>query len=172
MHRTNEHTTMQFLKKIITPTEFKSWTTHLGMAIPRILAGLMLCFEFGSSKFGMPWSITDKMGLFQVADWFPKDVANFGTPFNWAPEFFAWMAAGTEAIGGLFLVFGLGTRIWGVLLAFTMLGAIFLQKWPDMMEYGSSWPALPAIGFLWVAIYCVLFGSGKWGLDYLFSKKL
>lgn len=141
------------------------------MALPRIFGGLLLAFEFGSSKFGMPWSITDEMGLFQVAAWFPEDVAKFGGLFALAPGLFAWMAAATEAIGGLFLVLGLGTRIWGGLLALTMLSAIFLQKWPEVMEYGSSWPILPALGFLWIAIYALLFGSGKIGIDYLLTKK-
>lgn len=161
-----------FLKKTIKPTYLKSWSSNILIAIPRILAGLMLCFEFGSSKFGMPWSTTEDMGLFQVAAWFPNDVAEFGVPFSWAPGLFAWLAAGSEAIGGLFLALGLGTRFWGVILSFTMLGAIFLQKWPEAMEYGSSWPLLPAIGFLWISIYCVVLGSGKIGLDHLLYKKM
>jgi putative oxidoreductase len=52
-----------------------------------------------------------------------------------------------------------------------MLTAIFLQKWPDAMEYGSSWPLLPAIGFLWISVYSIVLGSGKFGLDYLISRK-
>ena len=131
----------------------------------------MLCFEFGSSKFGMPWSTTDEMGLLEVASWFPEDVAKFGGLFALAPGFFAWMAAASEAVGGIFLALGLGTRIWGALLTITMLTAIFFQKWPDAMEYGSSWPLLPAAGFLWISIYCMALGSGKIGLDALISRK-
>ena len=39
------------------------------------------------------------------------------------------------------------------------------------MEYGSSWPVLPAAGFLWIALYSIAFGSGKIGLDYILFKK-
>ena len=118
------------LKKWMKPVVFDKWYVNTLIAIPRIFGGLLLCFEFGSSKFGMPWSTTEDMGLFQVASWFPEDVAKFGIPFSIAPTLFAWLAAATETIGGLFLAFGFGTRIWSVLLACTMLTAIFLQKWP------------------------------------------
>jgi len=160
------------LLSILKPTTLNTTILDIGIAIPRVIAGLSLSFEFGASKFGLPWSTTEEMGLFQVASWFPEDVASFGAPFSLAPWLFAWLGAASEAIGGLFLALGLGTRIAGILLAMTMLTAIFLQKWPDAMEYGSSWPLLPAAGFLWVAIYAVLFGSGKFGIDYILSKKI
>lgn len=160
-----------FLKKITKPIIFEQWYMNILIAIPRVLGGLMLCFEFGSSKFGMPWSTTDELGLFQVASWFPEDVSKFGIPFVLAPTLFAWLGAATEAVGGLFLAIGLGTRIWSVLLSVTMLTAIFFQKWPNVIEYGSSWPVLPAIGFLWISIYSMVLGSGKFGLDYLISRK-
>ncbi|GAB1857105.1 hypothetical protein MHTCC0001_19410 [Flavobacteriaceae bacterium MHTCC 0001] len=72
-------------KKIIKPMVFKNWGINLGLAIPRCLAGLSLSFEFGAPKFGLPWSITEELGLFQVANWFPDDVSQFGLPFNLAP---------------------------------------------------------------------------------------
>lgn len=162
---------MKKIIEILRPTAFNSLAVDVVIAIPRILGGLMLCLEFGSSKFGMPWSTSDELGLLQVASWFPEDVAKFGGLFALAPTFFAWMGAASEAIGGLFLAFGLGTRLWAALLSMTMLVAIFFQKWPDAMEYGSSWPLLPAAGFLWIAIYSVLFGSGKFGLDHLITRK-
>lgn len=158
-------------QRLITPYPFNQLAINLGIAIPRILAGLSLCLEFGSPKFGMPWSTTEEMGLFQVAKWFPEDVAQFGVPFSWAPWLFAWLGAASEAIGGLFLALGLGTRISAFFIAMTMLTAIFLQKWPEAMEFGSSWPFLPAAGFLWIAIYAFIFGSGKFGLDHLVAKR-
>ena len=165
-------TSKQVLNKLIGPPSAKSWSYDLAMAIPRVLVGLILSFEFGSSKFGMPWSTTDEMGLFEVVAWFPEDVSSYGAPFSLAPTLFAWLGAATEAIGGLFLAFGFCTRITGFLIAFTMLIAIFFQKWPDAMEYGSTWPLLPAAGFLWVAYYSIFHGSGRFGLDHLISRKL
>ncbi|MBC6400836.1 MAG: DoxX family protein [Ekhidna sp.] len=160
-----------YLKQLIKPVAFDKWYMNVLITIPRTLGGLMLCFEFGSSKFGMPWSTTEELGLFQVAAWFPEDIAKFGIPFSLAPELFAWSGAATEAIGGLFLSVGLATRIWGILLFITMSTAIFFQKWPDAMEYGSSWPLLPAMGFLWISVYSMVLGSGKFGIDYFISEK-
>ena len=92
---------------IITPVNINGWVSNILIAIPRIIGGLLLTIDFGSSKFGMPWTDSEKnLSLFQVAPWFPEDVAKFGVPFSLAPVFFAWMAAASEAIGGLLLVFG------------------------------------------------------------------
>ena len=81
--------------------------------------------------------------------------------------FFAWSGAFSEAVGGLFLAFGFKTRIASFLIMCTMLVAIFLQK-----ARQGTWGMLPAMGFLWISIYNVYLGSGKFGIDYLFSKKL
>jgi len=159
---------IELSKKIITPVEIKGWTSNILIAIPRIIGGLLLTIDFGSSKFGMPWTDSEKnLSLFQVAPWFPEDVAKFGIPFSIAPVFFAWMAAASEAIGGLFLVMGLQTRVAAFLIGCTMLVAIFFQKSGE-----GTWNMLPAMGFLWITIYSVVLGSGKIGFDYLFSKKL
>jgi putative oxidoreductase len=155
-------------KKIITPVDMKGWISNILIAIPRIIGGLLLTIDFGSSKFGMPWTDSEKnLSLFQVAPWFPEDVAKFGIPFSIAPVFFAWMAAASEAIGGLFLVLGLQTRVAAFLIGCTMLVAIFFQKSGE-----GTWNMLPAMGFLWISIYSVVLGSGKIGIDYLLSKKL
>lgn len=138
------------------------------VATPRILCGFFLTTNFGGSKFGMPWTDPEQeLGLFEIAAWFPEDVASFGFPFSTAPVFFAWMAGASEAIGGLFLFLGFQTRISAFLILCTMLVAIFFQKWND-----GLWSMLPAMGFLWMSIYVLVLGSGKLGLDYLIAKKL
>ena len=155
------------LIQIMTPTVMSNWISEIGIAIPRILCGVMLSFDFGASKFGMPWTASSQnLALFEVAEWFPKDVAEFGGVFALAPVFFAWLGAASEAIGGLFLALGLQTRLFSFLIAYTMLVAIFLQKWDQ-----GIWGKLPALGFLWIAIYGMVLGSGKFGIDYLITKK-
>jgi putative oxidoreductase len=47
-----------------------------------------------------------------------------------------------------------------------MLVAIFMQQINN-----GIWNCLPAMGFLWVAIYTMITGSGRFGIDYLISKK-
>lgn len=159
----------KYIIKLLTPTVQTSLFADLVLAIPRILCGYFLAVNFGASKFGLPWSPGDgaKLGLFQVAEWFPQDVAEFGGIFALAPVFFAWMAAASEAIGGIFLALGLKTRFASFLLFCTMIVAIFFQKWS-----GGLWGMLPAMGFLWVSMYSMILGSGRFGLDYPLSKFL
>ncbi|MFV1884532.1 MAG: GIN domain-containing protein [Balneola sp.] len=156
------------LIKLTEPKDVRGFFANFVLALPRILAGFFLATMFGGDKFGVPWSIADTgLNLFEVVDWFPEDVAKFGFPFSKAPVFFAWIGAASEAIGGMFLLLGFQTRISGFLISCTMLTAIFLQKWG-----GPLWGMLPAMGFLWVSLYATAFGSGKFGLDYLITRKL
>ncbi|MCW5518467.1 DoxX family protein [Aureitalea sp. L0-47] len=155
-------------KKLITPVTQTKWYADLAFAIPRIICGLLLTIDFGSSKFGMPWSPSEKnLALFEVIDWFPEDVAAYGGLFAAFPLFFAWMGAFSEAVGGLFLVLGLKTRVFSFLIICTMLVAIFFQKWGE-----GTWGMLPALGFLWVGIYNLFLGSGRFGFDYVLSNYL
>lgn len=155
-------------KLLITPIVQKHWFIDLMFAIPRVLCGLWLTASFGADKFGMPWTAeSQNLNLFEVSAWFPEDVASFGGVFAIAPVFFAWMGAFSEAVGGLFLMLGLKTRIASFLIMCTMLVAIFMQKWNQ-----GLWGMLPALGFLWVSIYNLFLGSGRFGIDYLISKKL
>ena len=156
------------LKLIVTPVIQKQWYSDLLIAIPRVLCGLWLTAMFGADKFGMPWTAdSQNLSLFEVSAWFPEDVASYGGIFAMFPVFFAWMGAFSEAVGGLLLLLGLKTRIASFLIMCTMLVAIFMQKWNQ-----GLWGMLPALGFLWVALYNLILGSGRFGLDYLISKKL
>ena len=47
-----------------------------------------------------------------------------------------------------------------------MFGAIFLQQ----IQQGM-WNTLPALGFLWVSLYSMILGSGRFGIDYLITYK-
>lgn len=153
---------------LITPVLQKHALADIIIAVPRILCGFWLTAMFGADKFGMPWTAeTQNLNLFEVSAWFPEDVAAYGGIFTMFPVFFAWMGAFSEAVGGLFLMLGLKTRVASFLIMCTMLVAIFMQKWNQ-----GLWGMLPALGFLWVAIYNLVLGSGRFGIDYLISKKL
>lgn len=155
-------------KNLVTPIIQKHWFADLIFALIRFVCGTLLALDFGASKFGMPWTdVSQNLALFEVAEWFPKDVAEYGGIFAMAPIFFAWMGAFSEAVGGLFLALGLNTRLASFLIMSTMLVAIFLQKWGQ-----GTWGMLPAMNFLWISIYNLYFGSGRFGMDYLISKKL
>ncbi|MEM6802932.1 MAG: DoxX family protein [Bacteroidota bacterium] len=150
------------------PVLQSSWVADLVLALPRFICGFLLASSFGSDKFGMPWSPEHKnLGLFEVAYWFPQDVAEYGGIFAMFPIFFAWMGAFSEAVGGIFLALGFKTRLAAFLIVCTMLTAIFMQKWGQGM-----WGMLPAAGFLWVGIYSLILGSGRFGLDHYYVKLL
>ncbi|WP_297762890.1 DoxX family protein [uncultured Muriicola sp.] len=150
------------------PVLQKSVWADLLLFIPRFICGLLLAIDFGASKFGMPWSDPKlNLGLFEVVYWFPEDVAQFGGIFAMYPVFFAWIAGFSETIGGLMLVLGFKTRIAAFLIVCTMLVAIFLQQIDN-----GVWNMLPALGFLWVGLYSLINGSGRFGLDYLIIKRM
>lgn len=159
---------MKLLIKITKPILLPHWSQDLVLIIPRIVFGYLLAFDFGASKFGMPWSPPENnLGLFEVAFWFPKDVIEFGGIFALFPIFFAWMGAFSEAVGGLFLMVGFQTRIFSFLIICTMLVAIFGQQ-----AENGLWNMLPALGILFVYLFTFILGSGRFGLDYLMFKKI
>ncbi|XLS30965.1 DoxX family protein [Flavobacteriaceae bacterium M23B6Z8] len=156
----------KLIKNLNAPVLQNKWYADLLLAIPRVVCGMMLAIDFGASKFGMPWTPSGQnLQLFEVAEWFPQDVAAYGGVFALAPVFFAWMGAASEAIGGLFLAAGLKSRVASFFILCTMLVAIFFQKWGQ-----GLWGMLPAMGFLWVSLHTLILGSGRFGLDYLIHK--
>lgn len=158
----------KILKIILLPVVQKHWLADLVFSFIRVITGLILAIDFGASKFGMPWTPDGQnLNLFEVSAWFPRDVAAYGGIFTVMPIFFAWMGAFSEAVGGLFFALGLKTRVAAFLMMCTMLVAIFLQKWGQ-----GTWGMLPAMGFLWVSIYHLYLGSGRFGLDFIISNKL
>ncbi len=157
---------MKILSALTKPILLPHWSHDLLLTIPRIVCGYLLTVEFGAPKFGLPWSPTDNnLGLFEVAFWFPYDVAEYGGIFAMAPAFFAWMGAFAEGIGGIFLLLGFQTRIASFLILCTMLVAIFMQQINN-----GLWNCLAAMGFLWIAMFYLILGSGRFGLDYLLTK--
>ena len=158
---------MKLLQKITKPILLPHWSQDLFLAIPRIVCGYLLSVEFGAPKFGLPWSNPDYgLGLFEVAFWFPEDVAQYGGIFAVAPAFFAWMGAFAEGFGGILLVLGIQTRIASFLILSTMLVAIFMQQIQN-----GLWNCLPAMGFLWIGLFYMILGSGRFGLDHLITNK-
>ena len=167
LHLISKKDRKEKMRDILRPVLLPFWWEDLLVAIPRIVCGYLLTAYFGADKFGLPWSPADKnLGLFEIAFWFPGDVAQYGGTFARFPVFFAWMAGFSEAVGGIFLLLGFQTRIASILILATMLGAIFLQQ----LQQGM-WNTLPALGFLWVSLYSLALGSGRFGLDYLILKK-
>ncbi len=161
-------TMKKLLAQLIKPITLPTWWQDLLLTIPRIVCGYFLASDFGAAKFGLPWSPVDNnLGFFEVAFWFQKDVSSYGGIFAMFPIFFAWMGAFSEAVGGIFWVLGLQTRVFSFLILCTMLVAIFMQQFNE-----GTWNMLPGMGFAWVSLMGMVLGSGRFGLDYFISKKL
>ena len=70
---------------------------------------------------------TSKFSAFEdTAAWFGNPDWGLGLPF---PTLMAFLAAGTETLGAIMLLFGFGVRWISIPLMFTMLVAIFSVHW-------------------------------------------
>ncbi|WP_228400609.1 DoxX family protein [Chryseobacterium taihuense] len=117
------------IKRILKPIQMPFWWQDLLFAAPRIVCGYLLTSDFGAAKFGLPWSPEDtNLKFFEVAYWFPNDIAEYGGIFALFPAFFAWMGAFSEGVGGIFWILGLFTRPFAFLIFVTMLVAVFFQQ--------------------------------------------
>ena len=98
-------------------------------------------------------------------------VVEFFTSLNIPlPAFNAWLVGGVEFFGGILLVVGLGTRLWAVLLAFTMIIATLTTALPKDGLLGSllSVEVLAMVLLVWL----VFSGPGAFSLDHVVKRKL
>jgi putative oxidoreductase len=100
------------------------------------------------------------------------------------PEAFAWAAALSEALGGLLLALGLGTRVMAGFCAATMFVAAFMRHHAhDQLRINlgllqadaktvESWgnPEL-ALVYLAVFVALALLGGGRFALERVFGGK-
>lgn len=70
----------------------------------RFVCGMLLAIDFGTSKFGMPQTPSNRnLGFFEVASWFSEDIA---VSFAVVPVTFVWIGAFSETVGGFFWLWG------------------------------------------------------------------
>lgn len=127
-----------------------SFIGNAGIALLRIFTGISLALAHG-------------IGKIPVSDQFVEGTAKLGFPM---PVVFAWAAALSEFVGGIFLALGLFTRISGFLVAFTMAVAAFGVHLND--PYGKKELAL---FYLFVGLCFMLKGAGDWSIDAYFRKR-
>jgi len=154
------------LKKLITPFRIDALMPNILVLIPRVITGYLLAFVFAVNKFGTPWTPKSTgLGFLEVSDWFVELVKQFGIPFSYMPEFFAWSAGFTEALGGILLILGLNTRITAFFVTVTMFTTIVFRPWDN------SWSIMPTFTFFCLGLFFMGFGSGKFGLDYFITNR-
>jgi putative oxidoreductase len=96
--------------------------------------------------------------------------ASLGIPF---PYFNAVFVSSLEFVGGLFLVVGLGTRIFAALLSFSMIVALLTSDGKQLLEkFPADMTDVTSFTFLLFLIWLVFYGPGPVSIDKLLSKWL
>ena len=98
--------------------------------------------------------------------------ASLNIPF---PAFNAHFIAGLEFFGGILLIFGLGTRLIGFLLAANMLVAYWTADHEALVSIfsdpGKFYVADP-FTFLFASLIVLVFGAGYLSLDHILAKRM
>jgi putative oxidoreductase len=90
------------------------------------------------------------------------------------PHLNAIMAGCTECFGGLFLLLGLGSRVLTIPLIITMSVAYLTadaDKVKNIFSDPDSFVSAAEFQFMLTAVIVLIFGPGKFSLDWLIAKK-
>jgi putative oxidoreductase len=131
-------------------------------SIPILLVRIVLGVMFIQSGYGKLFGGHEKVTGFFM---------ELGIPL---PGLNAWLVAGTEFFGGIGLLAGLGTRIFALMLSFTMLIATLTAKLPDLRKEGTFSITdlffVPEVLAMLLLVWMVFSGPGKLSLDKLVAK--
>jgi len=83
------------------------------------------------------------------------------------PALFAWAAALSEFVGGIFLALGFSTKPSAVFITLTMLVAALIRHAEDPFGRKEK-----AILFALIAIYFIFKGAGKYSLDNMIYNRM
>ena len=128
----------------------KSSTTNFALLILRLFTGLSMAIAHGFGKL-------------PPSENFIESTGNLGFPF---PFIFAWAAALSEFLGGIFITLGLFTRPASFFLGITMLTAAFLSHGGDPFSNKEK-----ALLYLCISVFLLLTGAGKYSVDASFEDK-
>ena len=91
-----------------------------------------------------------------------------------APALNAYVVSGFEFLGGILLAVGLGSRLVALMLAVDMLVAYITADRAALMSIFSSpgdFYAAAPYTFLVASLIILIFGPGRFALDYLIERK-
>ena len=90
------------------------------------------------------------------------------------PAFWAYFTGTFEIICGVFVLFGLLSRLAAIPLLIIMLTAFITTKWPILVDKGI-WLMVHEyrtdFALTILLIYLLIYGSGRWSIDSLIVKK-
>ncbi len=126
-----------------------------------LLVRLYWGWQFMQTGWGKLQHLDRVIGFFQ----------SLGIPF---PGIQAPLVAGMEFFGGLLLIFGLGSRIVGLILAFDMLVAYWTASRDALFSVfsnpGNFYNADPYT-FLFASLMVLIFGAGLISLDAIIARQ-
>lgn len=103
------------------------------------------------------------LGKTPPSEKFLMGVTSLGFPL---PIVFAWAAALSEFLGGIFLALGFLTRPVAILLSITMLVAAFGVHLSDPWDIKES-----SLIYLVISLVFACRGAGRFSIDAFFNKK-
>ena len=133
------------------------WSTKLSW-LPPLLARVAIGIAF----------ILNGLGKLKGLDGVIAFFGELGIP---APQIMAPFVAGTELIGGIMLVLGLGTRIAALALATTMVVATLTAVWPKLEDKAGIFSAIE-IAYLVVFVWLAVAGPGPASVDHILRKSI
>ena len=137
----------QFFKKLVnTVNDNRS-------LIPRIIVGLVFLSE-GIQKFLYPEIV---------------GVGRFEKIGFENPEFWAYLVAGFEVVGGFLIFVGLLTRLAAIPLLTIMATALISTKIPILLNEGFWFMAHAArtdFAMTMLLVFLLIYGAGKWSVDH------
>ncbi len=131
-------------------TTFPDFYGHLCLLLIRIAAGSFILTH----------------GLPKIARLTSGEEIKFADPFGLGPAFSLVLVVFAEVFCSLLIILGLGTRLASIPLIITMLVAAFHAHGDD--PFGTKEKPLL---FLLIFIVFLVFGSGKYSVDSLVSRK-
>lgn len=136
-------------------TSARALSADLGILIIRVIIGVVFMYHGAQKLFG----VFDGHGMEAFAGHLAA-MEKFTVPM---PTVSAWLAALAEFAGGLFILFGLVTRIAVIPVIFTMIVAVAVH-WPEFSagKGGYEYP----LTLLLVMVGIGLMGPGRFSLDH------
>lgn len=138
------------MKKLLFHCEnYQSTALNGAILLLRLSFGLTMAFAHGLGKIPPSSQLID-------------GVTGMGFPM---PIAFAWAAALSEFLGGLFIALGLATRLSALSLSITMSVAAFIVHASDPFRVKEM-----ALAYLVVAIFVFIAGPGKYSIDGMINR--
>lgn len=126
--------------------------------IPLLLFRLILAYGF------LEPAMMKVQNLSGIAEW-------FGSMNYPLPGVSAFLAMITEVLGVVLIALGLGTRLIAIPMMFVMVIAILTVHISSGFAAGDNGFEIP-LYYLLMLFALVVYGSGKYSVDYLIGKKL